>query len=243
MNFPGTLLRCWLPLLFLPCFARPQSGADDSLLRNQAITYAVALHDSAVKDQLALYNGSLYLGYPYSFNEGTPYFIPAVFSPGDLWYDQQHFRHISLLFDNYEDQLIVNLGIDMQLVADKVDSFSIGDQKVVRLVRGAGLETTGFYELLADGKNKLYARQKKKINEVASPYEGLLHSVETSVHFYLKKGDRYIGFSNRNELLEIFADQKLPLKQYIKKNRIVFKNRMASAFADIVSHYNQLTTP
>ena len=241
MTFSGNPWRFWLPLFFLPFIAYPQSNADDSLLRKNAIAYAVSLHDSAVKDQLALYNGSLYLGYSYPFSEGTPYFTPAVFSPGDLWYDKQQFRRISLLYDMYTDQLIVNLGIDMQLVSDKVDSFSIGDRKVVRLLSGAGIETTGFYELLADGKNKLYSRQKKKINEVASPYEGLLHSVESSEHFYLKKGDRYIAISGRNELLDALADQKIPLKQYIKRKKIIFKNRLAAALADIVSQYNQLS--
>jgi len=230
-----------LILLCSQCASAQKTG--DTALDGNTANIINRYYSKSLAEQSPLYNGKEYIDYTFNLQEGHPFFGGPAFVKGDIYFDGMIFHNTPILYDLIKDQVIVpdfqNV-YKVNLPADKIEYFTLNDHIFIRLVNSqANGISTGFYEQLYKGKVGLYAKRKKEIIE-RSGYQRIDRSVIIGNSYYIMKEGIYYHFKNKRGLLSILKDKKKEIKQYLNKNRVVYKVSPEQAMLRIVEYYNQL---
>lgn len=133
--------------------------------------------------------------------------------------------------------------------ARKVLFFEIYDAVVARyrqfytlpFATVGGYKAPVFFELLAEGKMTLLAREFLESKTVTSPYYfGSYSQIVLSHHYYFLKEDGAIDqfTGSRNDFIDLFDKKSKEVEKYIKTNRLKFGEK--DDMTKIVSYYNSL---
>jgi hypothetical protein len=241
----GLLSFSLVTALFSSIAALAQSNTDDSTFYQSAISQTLAIYYKQVGDQSQIYNGSLYTGYEFKFREGTPYFFSDNFSDGSVIYDGVTYDRLSMLYDDLKELLIIrDQGYWLQLVSERISGFTIFNHQFVRLVMDSAhnnLAGTGFYEVLYPGNSMALKKTFKKIREDLSTAEGVLRYVDETHDYFIKNGNTYRRVKTKKELLDILADHKKEVQQFMRKNRLKYRKDPENTLVKTAAFYDQLT--
>ena len=218
-------------------------NAGDTALRENSL-HAISIYYETLKEESPLYNGSAYIEYAYTLQEGHPFFQVTDFINGDINLDGMIFRDVPMLYDIVKDQVIIQ---DFQKVykinlpADKVQQFFLLGHLFVRLVHDSSDNIkTGFYDQLYSGKTGLFAKREKKILEKYSNVQ--INKVIISENiYYIKKDSVYHTIKNKSSLLTVLKNKKKEVQQYLKTNSVKFKREPERAMIMAVKYYDQIT--
>jgi hypothetical protein len=218
-------------------------NADDTTLRKNALN-AINAYYQTLGEESPLYNGSEYLEYAYTLQEGHPFFLSTNFVNGNVNLDGMIFRDVPMLYDIIKDQLIIQ---DFQRVykinlpADRVQQFFLLGHLFVRLTRDSTDQIkTGFYDRLYNGKTSLFAKREKKILEKYSNVQISKVVISQNI-YYIKKDGIYRAVKNKSSMLAVLKNKKKDVQQYLKTNNIKFKQEPERAMIMAVKYYDQLT--
>ena len=184
--------------------------------------------DSIVgKENLGLNNGPITL-YPYkTIGDNTMFFKNNKFTIGNMIYDGQPYFNISLKYDIYKDQLILNPPgqpehIGISLIQDKTDSFFIYNKNFVKITKNqTSLPEfiTGYYELIKIGKNfNLYIKHHKDILKEINE-EGVFYSFHERYQYYIEYSSKFYEINNKTSIVKIFPENKKNINAFYQKNR------------------------
>jgi hypothetical protein len=217
--------------------------ADDTTVHENALN-AISAYYQNLGEESPLYNGSEYIEYAYTLQEGHPFFQLATFVNGNVNLDGMVFRDVPMLYDIVKDQLII---LDFQKVykinlpADKVQQFSLLGHVFVRIVRDSADQVkTGFYDQLYKGKIGLLARREKRVMEKYSNIQISKVVISQDV-YYIKKDGVYHTIKNKSSLFAVLKNKKKEVQQYLNTNKIKFKREPERAMIMAVQYYDQLT--
>ena len=231
--------------LLLACFffhdVKSQSTRDSAYYGSTE--KIIGLYYMALGEQAPVYNGKEYIEYAYSLQEGHPFFKSSVFTKGDIYFDGMLFPGVPMLYDLIKDQVVIrdfhNL-YKINLPANKIQQFILSDHVFVRIVHNNLNEiNTGFYEQLFKGKVGLFAKREKAIIEKHGSQE-IDNVVVSTNYYYVMKKDIYYKFKNEHSLLKILNDKKKEIQQYLKKNRIRYKDDPERSMVMAIEYYNRL---
>ena len=217
-----------------------------SSTENASLKNAETYFNQTLGQQTRLYNGKEYQFY---FGlEGLAYFKDANFDQkGWVNYDGFNFENVPLLYDIYKDLLVSLLpnGITKySLLSEKVEAFELHNRHFIRIdIDKLNYKVpfqTGFFEVLYDGKSKIFAKRYNVLQETAGTQALRKYFIEKNA-YYLKKGDAYSSFSSERTFLNLFKERKKELQRYLKENKIKFKNDMEYAAVQLVTYYDSLT--
>jgi len=218
-------------------------NAGDTTLRENALQ-AINTYYRNLGEESPLYNGSEYIEYAYTLQEGHPFFQVAEFMSGNINLEGMIFRDVPMLYDIIKDQLIIQ---DFQKVykinlpAERVQQFSLLGHLFVRLIRDSSQQIkTGFYDQLYGGKTSLFAKREKKILEKYSNIQISKVVISENI-YYIKKEGVYRTIRNKSSLLSVLKNKKKEVQQYLKTNDIKFKKEPERAMIMAVRYYDQLT--
>ena len=218
-------------------------NADDTTLPENALN-AINAYYQTLGEESPLYNGSEYLEYAHTLQEGHPFFLSTSFVNGNVNLNGMIFRDVPMLYDIIKDQLIT---LDFQRVykinlpADRVHQFFLSGHLFVRLTRDSTDQiSTGFYDQLYQGKTSLFARREKKILEKYSNVQISKVVISKNI-YYIKKDGIYHVIKNKSSVLAVLKDKKKDVQQYLKANNIKFKQEPEKAMIMAVKYYDQLT--
>jgi hypothetical protein len=220
-------------VLLLPGLLAAQQAPNDSA----AITKAVTLYHDHVGDEAAIYNGRAYQPHDGNLQGGDPYFNAPIAVVGSLTFDGLDYTGIPLLFDLVRNQLIITdpKGQLLSLYGDKVQQFTIGHHHFIQLnIEGS----PDFYELLHPGRVTFVARRSKKIEEKIDN-DGLHRFITTHDYYFLDINGQYHPFNSEKGLVELLADKKKPIRQFIRSQNIRFSDAPERATNQIIDFYNQ----
>ena len=209
-----------------------------------AIKILAADYNKTFEEQLHLYNGTEYLGYPKPFEEGQPYFIQDTWSKGTVSYDGNTYENVPILYNLVTDQLIIsayNNATKIQLLKEKISNFFIQNHFFIHLQKDSlpADMAESFYDVLASGKATLLARYTKNI-QTYTKLTVVLQVFEKD-HYFVKKNNKYFVLNNKKSLLSQVSDKRKEIQQYIKANRIRYRKDPQSAMIKVIDYYNQLT--
>jgi hypothetical protein len=221
-----------------------QLSAEDSIFYKQAVKNLVEVYKQAAGDQSRLYNGSQYGGYQFPFMNGHAFFKDDKPTIGSVLYDGVLYENTPLQFDEVQEVIVADSIRRIQLLNDRIERFVLFDNNFVRLTRdtsnAASPIKTGFYNILYEGKSTLLKREEKLIREEVSTGE-LQRFIEIHTFYYLKKNNVYLPIRTRKAILTIFADRKKEIRQYIRKNKLSYKNDRDNMLSKVTAYYDLLT--
>jgi len=216
-------------------------NADDTTLHENALN-AIGVYYQNLGEESPLYNGSEYIEYAYTLQEGHPFFQVVNFINGNVNVDGMIFHDVPMLYDIVKDQLIIQ---DFQKVykinlpADRVRQFFLLGHLFVHL-NATDQVKTGFYDQLYKGKISLFAKREKKILEKYSNIQISKVVISQNV-YYIKKDGVYYTIKNKSSLFSALKSKKKEVQQYLKANDIKFKREPERAMIMAVKYYDQLT--
>ena len=222
-----------------------QMAADDSILYNRATQHFIDTYHRSSGDQLALYNGSQYGNYPFSFTGGHAFFLDDKPGMGSVVYDGVLYLNVLLQYDEIQEALLFKDSLRLiQLLNQRISKFTVFNSTFIRIVKDSAspeLVKTGYYNQLYAGNTSLLKKEIKIIREDIAA-DKLVRYIDIHAYYYIKRNNQYVSFSGKRGLLRLFQEQKKDVQQFVRKNKLKFKDDSRDdSFAKMTAYYDQLT--
>ncbi len=226
------LTYMFMLLMLMTSFS--QSIAQQNLLTQEqkadsSLAKAIRIYDNTIGRNSFLFTGRVYVD-KYNGIRGHQYFGEDYWEQGDIIYEGQKFDSIFLMYDIYNDQVILehfnsNGAISpIKLYNPKINSFNLQGHHFVRLQEDTvfGLKE-GFYdELFAGEKMTVYVMREKQISKANQTND--LHEIFIERHkYYIKKDDQYFRIRGRKDIAKVMKDHKREIKRYLRRNILSFR--------------------
>jgi len=213
--------------------------APDTTFSEVAIANTWKLYTQGMKGQLPLYNGSRYHDYQ-PLQDEHPYFLNDDWQEGSVLYNGNRYAAVALLYNIFTDEVILenyNGGSMTLLIAERVQSFSLGDRTFIRLDNE--LVKTGFYEILYDGDIKVYAKRIKEFSETISSAE-IVRTFNEKVKYFILRDGRYYPVKSKGSVFDLFKDHKKELARYMRDTNLSFKKNREHTLVKLTEYYTGL---
>lgn len=237
--------KLFISFLFLISFtwSFSQKGEDTTFL-SAAIQNSIGLYQKAIGGQAKLYNGSKYQAPEHAVDE-HPYFFSDDWIMGDVFYDDEWFGNVPLMFDLHSGQLIaehLSSGHPIRLVNEKLSHFSLAGhtfEKIVNESVGGSLPLTTFYDILYPGETKVIAWYQKFVRDLIESHD-IVRTFEARTRYFIFKNGVFFPVKSKASVLKILSDKKKDLKKFLKANRIQFSDNRESAMKKLAGFYDTL---
>jgi hypothetical protein len=191
-----------------------------------------------MEDHIHLFEGSDYRLFQ-SSNDQHPYFN-TDWSVGVIFYNGNLYANEEILYNTFKDKVIIQEyygGNFIQLVPEKIDYFVVDGHKFVRIT--APSMKSGFYDLLVDGEIKLYARRSKEFKQIVST-SGIVNTFREINKYYLFRNNQFHPVKNKRSVRLVLSNFEDELNQYIRSERLKFRNTFESTVIKITKYCNEL---
>jgi hypothetical protein len=214
-------------------------GQSDSLVLISSRQSLTKLYDQAIGENTRLYNGIEFID-PFQRKtiEGFPYFLEDDWEDGSIFYDGQLYENIPLLFDVYQNRVIVDhprSHTKIELITEKIKYFTISDKYFVQLESPA----TGFYQELYGGETKVYALHYKTIQEKIGE-KTMITEFITKRKLYILRDSTYHIITSKKSALNVLKEHKSELNKLLGQEKISFKKNKEYALARMGQYFDQL---
>ena len=222
-----------------------QERNTDNLQLHQTEVNMVNGFNKAIGQQSRLFNGPAYISYNFNSKTNANFKDTTAFNIGTVNYDGIVYTNVPLMYDLHRDLLISQLtnGILIySFISEKVYTFDLLDHHFVQLQADSVNKQmdVGFYDELYHHKLRLLARRTKNLQQEAS---GLVidNVFISKTSYYLKKGNTYYNVNSQGKFFDVLKDKKKELKQYLKDNKIRFRDNPERAMVTLAAYYDHLT--
>jgi hypothetical protein len=226
-------------------------------MAQSAIAQQVIEHSSFVYEQKELWfdqivstqNTELINGPEYfiSFGGGTsqPFFGSLELKDSQLWFDQQFYPKVNLLYDIYADLLILRhrdkngLFSMIRLDQSKVEGFTLNSHlfRTMKNLRSRGeFADNGYYDVLYEGKSlKLVAKHSK-----AESREGTKIEYKVNDRYYFIQHNKWIPISGTPSIFDLMKSKKNEIKSFIKSKKFKVRKMKESELKEIAAFCENL---
>ena len=190
-----------------------------------------------------LYNGQLWRNL-YTRVRENQFLFSGEFLPGSVTINEETFNNVNIKYDIFNDELLTpkGNGAILQFNKEMVDSFSISFQgksyKFAKVQEDSIKGFSGYVNVLNTGKNILYVKYKKEIDNLAIDDKYDLF-FQTHRIYFIKDGVIFL-ISGKRYFLSLMDDNKAQIKGFIKKNRLNVSRKYPESFVPVVQFYNSL---
>lgn len=241
-NLPVLIASFWVSIA-----SYSQTTALTPIASKNTPSLPLALYESATILSPHLYNGLRYHIYD-SRSKDHQFFELEDWGNGAISYDGQLFESIPMLYDIVKDKVVIKYqsrsGL-IQLQSERIKEFSYINHHFIRIEENkeAGIElSTGFYDLLYDGKTQVLARRMKQRQEQIENNRVNVYFLPKTF-FYIKKDGIYHPIHSKTAALNVFNDQKKALKKDLRDQRIKYRKAKEKALVQMATKYDHLFRP
>jgi hypothetical protein len=220
-----------------------QNRSPDSLLYSSTANQVIDYFNRTIADQSEIYNGPGYELYP-SANKGSFYFKDKNYTTLSLIrYNGTWYKNVPVLYDTYHDVMVAALRDSLFILnSDKLsDVYLLSHHFIYLNAENRDNLTPGFYDLLYDGRSQVLVKRIKIIDDHIVTAQTAEIVYEDKSEVYLKKGNRYYLVDSKRSFKDIFADKKKEINQYLKDNKIDYKNDKEGAAAKLAGYYDLIS--
>ena len=230
------LLFTFIFILFIGCFL----STVDSF--SQSLPFRTG-QENPLKEDQTLFNGKVWFNHYYDVR-GDQFLFSKNYLLGSLTMNGKSYNNVGINYDIYNDEIITktNLGNLLLLNKEMVDSFTLvfGITKYRFInVRKDSLEgINGYVNVLYEGNSALFVKYKKEIELLAVDDKYDLF-YQTYKIFLVKDGIGY-QINNKNDLLKVFYEKKVQIKEFVKKNKVKVSKKDPQSIIPVVRYYDTL---
>lgn len=238
-------LRPFLLVLIVNSSAFSQQPTKDSLFVARVTENITNNYLSLLKSDAPIFNGKMYR--PNSnFDEGThTLFLNNQYTLGSISFDGIHYKDINIMYDLTIDGLIL-LNFDkvggLIVFPHRVDYFKL-HQHIFINIQPDSLNikniSSGYYDLLVDGKMSFLAKRVKKIQETTN-HEKVKRVVYQQDKYFLLKDEFFYAIKNKKDLLKQLKDSHDQNQEFIKNNKLKFKKKKEESMIQLVKFYESI---
>jgi len=211
------------------------------------LLFAVRLsaNDHYAKDPLKqiLYNGRVWRNL-YIKITGDPFFLSENFLPGTVTISGNSFSGLKIRYEIYNDEILIltEHGLILQLNKEMVEGFSLqwGDQnyKFRKFETSESLPVSGYINMLYEGKDTLLVKYRKEVDTGGS--ENIYGAFFQSQRIFLMKDGISNPVTGKKSLLNLMADKKQQIRDFIKAGRIIITRKQPDSFIPVLEFYYNL---
>lgn len=216
-------------------------------IANAQNTQDPSIHLQNTYHQTVQYKQSVFTGKEYFRNYGKiighPFWGENMFKNGNVGYDGNLYPNLPLKLDLMFEELVthgINQGIQINIIREKIDSFTIGNTRFWHLTPTRFNMTDGFYEVLHSQKYTVLCKRSKYIKETISQGELEKNVVDKEV-FFLKVNDKISEIKNRQILYDLFKDKKNEVLDYVSNLGLNYRKNQEAFIIESVKYFEQLT--
>jgi hypothetical protein len=214
---------------------------DDSVVVAQSADYAKNIYNLQREDDLPIYNGIQH--FPYSSAiDGIAYFQSDSWQKGTVIYENVFYNDILMKYDLVTDKLIVSNpkgGIFISLFSPRIKEFGFSGFKFIRLEKSEKIPvSTGFYQVLAEGKATLLVKTIRTISEQIVD-NAIYRKFEQTIRYYILKDGIYHPVSNKNGLLNVLKEKRKAVQDFISQKSRNYRKNTENTILAAVKFYNQ----
>lgn len=221
--------------------SQPDRPDTSFLASSRAVKFNV--YNSLIGGQSRLYNGIEYPDY-YSHNDEHPYFLIDDWGHGNVVYDDEFYSDVDLFYDLSKEAVITEhklTGGKIQLISNKVSRFTLNDHLFVRLSKDkAGVIEESFYEVLYDGKVKVYVR-RLKWPQTRADIEGLTYYFSTINRIYILKDGIYTLVKSKRSVYSVFRDHRKDLTGALRNHKVRYRKERERGVVVLAEEYDRQT--
>jgi hypothetical protein len=189
-----------------------------------------------VGDQAEMFAGKVEPGYPSTVYINHPYWLTDNFSQGDVVFRGLTYRNVSLRYDAYLKQLVVNTPVKRQNVSvpmDLVEKFTLGG---IRYERRKGEFMAILYSSprieLVQQMNVMM--REKLVDNVKVQYE-----FKPTMKYCLYRDGQVYEVTNLKSVSKLYPHLKKELKQFAKKYHLDFKENRQLSLGTLVKYADE----
>ena len=227
-------------------FLQAQSPTELIALQQQKLTYIYAQEYGNMGQ---LIHGKVYQAY-FPSAKGDPFWLSADWTIGSLQTHHVYYPELPLKYDAYLDALVFAVDLVnptfIRVNELQVKSFWIQQRQFDYL--GSGTEKAamkdvnlipGYFELIYEGKSKLYAKREKRFEKYQDDYEHVGEFSEKSTYLLLKNQVFWI-VKGKKDWLQFSQDHEAEMEQYLKQQGIRFRNISDTQWVQLIDYYESL---
>ncbi|WP_148229705.1 hypothetical protein [Cellulophaga algicola] len=180
------------------------------------------------KENLKLYQGPLFIDEYAVNNEKHRFFESSDLALGNVTYDGNVFYNQKIKYDLFEDKLILNPknsseSLLIELIKNNVDSFTY-KKKVFKIFKNTEHSlTVGYLEVLSKKSNIQLLKKHFKSNQ-GKTNKNIYYEFKLKNKFYIFYQNSLIPFNTKQEVISIYPDRKIFIKQFFQANNTLKKN-------------------
>lgn len=189
-----------------------------------------------VGDQAEMFAGKVESGYPSTVYINHPYWLTDNFSQGDVVFRGLTYRDVSVRYDAYLKQLVVNTPVKRQNVSvpmDLVEKFTLGG---IRYERRKGEFMAILYSSprieLVQQMNVMM--REKLVDNVKVQYE-----FKPTMKYCLYRDGQVYEVTNLKSVSKLYPHLKKELKQFAKKYHLDFKENRQLSLGTLVKYADE----
>ncbi len=196
-----------------------------------------------LKERQILYNGILWINKYHKF-EGDQYLFSDIFLPGSLYFNNHIFRNIELRYDILSDEIMIPQSRDVivQLNKEMVDSFILvfenKEYRFINLREDSLLGSSGYFNVLYDGKSALYSKYIKTIATVITDKSNGYFN--ETMHLILVLDEKAYKISKLRDILNLVPSESDRIKSFVREKRLKVTIKNPDSFIPVVRYYDSL---
>jgi len=232
------------------CFGLVMTGTVSA--QSDAYTYAFDVSQKEVSfdhlvsiENSGLINGVEYL-IPFKGFTTHPFFDSNTGSKGEVFYNQQLYKEVTLLYDLFGDNLVLrylnpNKTYSLiQLRKEKIDYFNLPAHRFRRYEGSASEKvinaTEGFHEVLFDGNAISLLVKRKKLNKVV---DGRVEYIPENLYYFLRD-NQWTLVTGKSSVYNIDKQHKEEISSFVKNNRIRVSKKKDDDLVKLAAYIDNL---
>ena len=188
-------------------------------------------------DQAEIFVGKAEPGYSSTIYMNHPYWLFDEFSPGNVVYNGLSYKNVSLRFDAYLQQLVVNTPVkhsNVYVPMDRVEKFTLGDTEYAR-------RNGEFMAILySSPRMELVEQVQVTMKERMVDNTKVKREFKREVKYYLLRGGMTHEVSTLKSLIKLYPGRKKALKSYAKVQNLDYQTHRQSALIMTVKYIDEL---
>lgn len=226
ISLRGMFVQISLILTFNVCYSQNNNNSDSLEYNSQ-----LELFDEAIGiENTGIINGTKYT-VPLQTSDSHPFYNSRVGAKGNITFVTQPYFNLTLLYDIYSDEIIVQqrraTGVEalIKLYKPNVESFKIHDHNFRNyrdhIAQKLGM-ASGFYDVLFENSIFTLIAKRKKNTEVSV---GDRIQYENEDHYFFIGNGKFTPFRGMKSFYQLLDDKALisELRSFVSKNNLKIK--------------------
>ena len=176
------------------------------------------------------------------------YFKDSHWLTGEVKFRGFEYKNIDLQYDIYGDVLVVlnRAAFPTQSIKptqSQIEHFILDNSIFKNLTKNPPPLGSGFYEIIQEGSYVSVMVKRMKLRDTKGTAVEFMDKAiyyKQDDKYFLKVGDQYHQFRNKQKFYSVFKEQKSELKKFIKTNRLVIKSGNDAHIKSLSEFCNEL---